>query len=74
VECIKRADSLFSEAAFLDEAASLPADRNNLTAGQAGSIARRAGAKRIVPFHFSSRHSDEPERLHEQVLAAFTGQ
>lgn len=74
VELVKGADTLFIEAAFLDEAASLAAERNHLTAGQAGSIARQAGAKRIVPFHFSTRHGDEADRLHEQALAAFNGQ
>ena len=74
VELVKGADTLFIEAAFLDEAASIAAERNHLTAGQAGSIARQADAKRMVPFHFSSRHSDDSDRLHEQALAAFTGQ
>lgn len=73
VELVRGADTLFIETAFLDEAASLAAERNHLTAGQAGSIARQAGAKHIVPFHFSPRHSDEAEQLHEQALAAFNG-
>lgn len=73
IELAKDADTLFIEAAFLDEAASIAAERNHLTAGQAGSIARQAGAKRMVPFHFSARHLDDADRLHEQALAAFAG-
>ena len=73
VELAKGADTLFIEAAFLDEAASLAAERNHLTAGQAGSIARLADAKRMVPFHFSPRHMDDADRLHDQALAAFAG-
>jgi ribonuclease Z len=63
----KGADQLFIEAAFADEDAALAAERHHLTAGAAGEIARRAGARQVIPFHFSPRYLDRPELIPEQV-------
>jgi ribonuclease Z len=49
-----------------------PPPPNHLTARQAGSIARRLGARKLVPFHFSPRYAD-PEVLREQAFAAWRG-
>jgi len=65
------ADQLFIEAAFADEDAALAAARHHLTAGAAGEIARRAGVRHVIPFHFSPRYLDRPDLIPEQVARAF---
>jgi len=67
------ADLLFIEAAFAQEDEELARQRGHLTTAAAGEIARRAGVRRVEPFHFSSRYPGEEERLLKQVRAAFGG-
>lgn len=67
------ADLFYIEAAFLDEDAELAARKRHLTAAQAGVLAREAGAKRMVPFHFSPRYSDREDTLYQEAEAAFAG-
>jgi ribonuclease Z len=67
------ADQLFIEAAFADEDAAIAAERRHLTAGAAGEIARRAGARQVTPLHFSPRYLDRPDLLREQVTRACRG-
>ena len=64
-------DQFYVEAAFLEADAHIAAQKYHLTAKQAGEIAGRAGAKKIVPFHFSPRYSDGAQRLETQALTAF---
>ena len=65
------ADLLFIEAAFAKDDAAQAAARAHLTTAAAGEIARAAGAKRVEPFHFSSRYAGEDERLMAEVQTAF---
>src|SRR5262249_47849627 len=65
------ADHLFIEAPFADEDAALAQQRRHLTAGASGRIARRAGVRQVIPFHFSPRYADRPDLLREQVERAF---
>ena len=63
--------SLFIEAAFAQRDEELASGRGHLTTAAAGQIARRAGARRVEPFHFSSlSRRRTPGR---KVRAAFSG-
>lgn len=65
------ADMLFIEAPFLARDAERAAKRYHLTAEQAGILARRAGAKQAVPFHFSPIYQDRGESLRAEFDRAF---
>lgn len=67
-------DWLYIEASFSQEQAASAFEKYHLTAWQAGQIARRVGAKRMIPFHFSTRYKKEPERLYQEALLSFGGQ
>ncbi|MDH5750386.1 MAG: MBL fold metallo-hydrolase [Rhodospirillales bacterium] len=71
VDLVKSADILFIESAFMDKDAEIAANKKHLTAAQAGRIAREAGVKRVVPFHFSPRYSRQPQSLAREVEHAF---
>lgn len=71
VALARDADQLFIEAVFLEEDAAIAARKHHLTAAQAGSLARRAGVKRFIPFHFSPRYLDREERLRAEAWTAF---
>jgi ribonuclease Z len=64
-------DLLFIESAFLDAEAGHAARKNHLTAKQAGAIARRVGAKAVLPFHFSPRYEGRAAELVAEVQAAW---
>jgi len=67
------ASQLFIECVFLDQDADHAARKHHLTARQAGSIAREAGAKLVIPFHFSPRYADREAELRGEIEAARTG-
>ncbi|MFZ1990012.1 MAG: MBL fold metallo-hydrolase [Alphaproteobacteria bacterium] len=69
----RAADILYIETTFMDEDVARASDRYHLTAGQAGEIARRAGVRKIVPFHFSPRYLGREDRLRQEALEAFVG-
>ena len=66
-------DLLVCEAAFLQEDFALAAERHHLTARQAGEVARRAGARRLVIFHISPRYEGREAELFEEAERAFGG-
>lgn len=68
------ADYLFIEAAFLEEEAERAAEKCHLTAQQAGTLARRAGAVRVIPFHYSPKYTGTEHRLEREVAEAFAGE
>lgn len=65
-------DRLFIESVFLDADREHALRKNHLTAQQAGTIARRIGARSVVPFHLSPRYEDRAQALHDEVLAAWS--
>lgn len=71
VELARGADLLFIEAAFTHEQEKRAAEKRHLTSRQAGLLAREAGVKRIVPFHFSPKHQEEGDVLIREALEAF---
>jgi ribonuclease Z len=73
LDLARDADSLFIETAFTHEEERRAAEKFHLTARQAGELARAAGAKRLIPFHFSPKHSEEGERLMSEAMTAFGG-
>jgi ribonuclease Z len=64
------ADLLYIESVFLDADRDQALRKNHLTARQAGEIARRLGAKKVVPFHFSPRYRGREDELRAEVQAA----
>jgi ribonuclease Z len=73
VDLASQADLLYIETTFLEEDAEDAARKYHLTARQAGTIARDAGAQVMVPFHFSPRYTDCELRLRAESQAAFGG-
>ena len=69
-------DLLVCESTFLETEAELAARFKHLTALQAASIARDAGARRLVLAHFSARYpnnevfGDEASAVHDDVVVA----
>jgi ribonuclease Z len=66
-------DVLFIESVFLDADADHARRKHHLTARQAGLIARRIGARSVVPFHHSPRYAGRAAQLAAEVNAAWSG-
>ncbi len=73
VALARNADFLFIETTFLEEDAALAAEKYHLTAHQAGTLARQAAVKRLIPFHFSARYPDRGAELEAEAKAAWKG-
>lgn len=67
------AAQLFIECVFLEQDAGHAARKLHLTARQAGRIAREAGAKLVIPFHFSPRYAGREAELRAEIAAARAG-
>ena len=73
VRLAQGSDILFIEATFHDVDAALAASRRHLTARQAGTLARLAGAKRLVTLHYSRRYKGQGRLLAQEAINAFLG-
>lgn len=73
VEFAAGADWLFIEAVFLEADHDHAARKMHLTARQSGSLARRAGVRSAVPFHFSPRYIEREEEIRAEFEAAWRG-
>ena len=73
-ELLAGVDILFIESVFMASDAGHAERKNHLTAAQAGSIARRLGAKAVVPFHFSPRYEGRADEVLAEVQAAWRGE
>jgi len=74
VALVEASDHLFIEAAFLDTHKDIAAEKNHLTARQAGSLAAMAGVKQLSVFHFSPRYTGEEQALREEAGLAYQRQ
>ena len=71
VRLLDGVDLLYIESVFLERDREQAARKNHLTARQAGEIARRLCARKVVPFHFSPRYRGDEAALREEVAAAW---
>jgi len=73
VDAAEGADLLIHDATFANDAADRAQDTGHSTAGEAGRVARKAGVRRLVLTHISSRYAGDVSALAEHAKAAFTG-
>jgi ribonuclease Z len=67
------ADVFYCESLVVDADRDQALKRYHLTARQAGTLARRAGARRLETFHFSPRYDGDADLLQTEAAAAFSG-
>ena len=65
------ADVFYCEAPYLDQDADKAQERYHLTARQAGLLARKAGVRELVVFHFSPRYSGQDDLLYKEAQEEF---
>lgn len=73
IELARGSDYLFIECTFLEQEAERAFARCHLTAHQAGSLARAAGAVRVTPFHMSPRYQGMEQLLVAELEQARLG-
>ncbi len=73
VELAREADVFFCEAPYLDRDRGKAYERYHLTARQAGLLARKAGVRDLVVFHFSPRYTGMGKEIVREAIRAFEG-
>lgn len=73
VKLAEGAETLFIESPFLERDADIASKKFHLTAHQAGVLGKKAGAERLVTFHYSPRYSDQESDIREEAMEAFSG-
>ena len=71
VELARGADVFYCESPYLDCDADKGRERYHLTARQAGIMARKAGVRNLVVFHFSPRYTGQGDRIAREAREAF---
>ena len=71
ISLARDADHLFIEAAFLEAHKDIAAEKQHLTARQAGSLAAAARVSQFTIFHFSPRYTDQDSLLYQEATAAY---
>lgn len=74
VELARGADTFYCESPYLDRDADKAQERYHLTARQAGLMARKAGVRELVVFHFSPRYTGQGEDIVREARETFQGQ
>ena len=74
VEAAEDADLLVHDATFADDMADRARDTAHSTGREAGSIAERAGAKRLALVHISSRYAADASPILRDAREAFGGE
>ena len=73
VALARHADLFYCESPYLDIDAEKARDRYHLTARQAGIMARKAGVRDLMVFHFSPRYTGQGEAIELEAQEAFRG-
>jgi len=73
VELAREADVFYCEAPYLDQDADKARERHHLTARQAGLMARKAGVRELVVFHFSPRYTGQGDAIYQEAREEFSG-
>ncbi|MBI4383433.1 MAG: ribonuclease Z [Nitrospinae bacterium] len=71
VDLVRDADVFYCESPFIAEEEERGRERCHLTSRQAGTLAKMAGVKNLLPFHFSARHSGRENQLRREAEEAF---
>ena len=71
VELATGADLLIHEATFAQDEAALAVETGHSTAREAATVGQRAGVKRLVLTHISSRYSRDAQELAAEARAVF---
>ncbi|WP_144927198.1 ribonuclease Z [Halorubrum salsamenti] len=74
VEAAEDADLLVHDATFADDMEDRARDTAHSTGREAGSIADRAGAKRLALVHISSRYAADASPIRREAREAFSGE
>ena len=73
ITLIKDSDFFFCEAYFLEKDQARAIERSHLTAKAAGSIAKKAGVKKLELMHFSPKYRECPDKVIEEAMGEFCG-
>ena len=73
VELARGADIFYCESPYLERDADKARERYHLTARQAGIMARKAGVRDLVVFHFSPRYTGLGQEIVQEAMEEFRG-